>query len=55
MSRSLPSQVLEQIHSARNRLASSKVVVGLDGFVDTILHVVAQRESQPNTRGWRGW
>ncbi|HEX8311932.1 MAG TPA: PfkB family carbohydrate kinase [Chthoniobacteraceae bacterium] len=45
MSRSLPSQVLEQLHSAGKQLTGSKVVVGLDGFVDTILHVVAQRDS----------
>lgn len=45
MARKLSHQVLEQIQGARNRLVKSKVVVGLDGFVDTILHVVAQRES----------
>ncbi|MDB6173151.1 MAG: hypothetical protein JWL59_2462 [Chthoniobacteraceae bacterium] len=38
-------QVSEQLHDARDRLARSRVLVGFDGFVDTILHVVAQRES----------
>lgn len=42
---SLAFQVSERLQGARNRLSRSKVVVGLDGFVDTILHVVAQRES----------
>ncbi len=37
-----------QLSSAPARLAQSKVLVGLDGFVDTILHVVAQRESATN-------
>ena len=45
MPRKLSQLVLEQISSARNRLAKAKVLVGLDGFVDTIIHVVAQRES----------
>ncbi len=43
--RRLPSRVLEQIKGSRSRLARSKVLVGLDGFVDTILHVVDKRES----------
>ncbi len=42
---SLASQVADQLKGARNRLTSSRVLVGLDGFVDTILHVVAQRDS----------
>jgi hypothetical protein len=42
---SLPHQVLEQIQGARNRLTKTKVLVGLDGFVDTILHVVNKRAS----------
>lgn len=42
---SLPLQVLEQVQGARNRLAKSRTLVGLDGFVDTILHVVNKRES----------
>jgi hypothetical protein len=42
---SLPQQVIEQISGARNLLTKSKVLVGLDGFVDTILHVVNKRES----------
>jgi sugar/nucleoside kinase (ribokinase family) len=41
----LPSQVLDQLAGARDRLAQAKVLVGLDGFVDTILHVVKTRES----------
>jgi pfkB family carbohydrate kinase len=45
MAQKLPLRVLEQIHGTRNRLAKSKVLVGLDGFVDTILHVVDKRES----------
>jgi len=43
--RRLPLRVHEQIQGARNRLARTKVLVGLDGFVDTILHVVKTRES----------
>jgi hypothetical protein len=43
--RRLPVQVLEQIQGARNRLVRAKVLVGFDGFVDTILHVVKTRES----------
>lgn len=43
--RRLPLRVYEQIQGARNRLTRAKVVVGLDGFVDTILHVVKTRES----------
>jgi len=45
MSSSLPVSVVEQLASAHTHLAKSHVLVGLDGFVDTILHVVAQRES----------
>jgi len=45
MPRKLSQLVLEQVSTARNRLAKAKVLVGLDGFVDTIIHVVAQRES----------
>ena len=45
MSRKLPQVVLDQISGARNKLAKAKVLVGLDGFVDTIIHVVAQRTS----------
>ncbi len=41
----LPRAVLEQLQGARARLAGAKVLVGLDGFVDTILHVVKTRES----------
>jgi len=45
ISRRLPRQVLEQLEDARSRLARSKILVGFDGFVDTILHVVQKRES----------
>ena len=45
MPRKLPQVVLDQLSGARNKLAKAKVLVGLDGFVDTILHVVAQRTS----------
>ena len=45
MKRNLPQIVLEQLQGARNRLVKSKVLVGLDGFVDTILHVVDKRAS----------
>jgi sugar/nucleoside kinase (ribokinase family) len=36
---------LEQLAGAHNRLEKSKVLVGFDGFLDTILHVVDKRES----------
>jgi sugar/nucleoside kinase (ribokinase family) len=45
MPRKLPQVVLDQLSGARNKLSKAKVLVGLDGFVDTILHVVAQRIS----------
>ncbi|MEP6670644.1 MAG: PfkB family carbohydrate kinase [Chthoniobacter sp.] len=45
MSKPLPQIVHDQIRNARSRLARTKVLVGFDGFVDTILHVVARRES----------
>ena len=45
MPRKLSQLVLDQVSTARNRLAKAKVLVGLDGFVDTIIHVVSQRES----------
>ncbi len=38
-------QLSDQIQGARTKLVRAKVVVGLDGFVDTILHVVKTRES----------
>lgn len=41
----LPLAVAEDLKSAATRLAGTRVLVGLDGFVDTILHVVAQRDS----------
>ena len=43
--RSLPRQVSDQLSSASAKLRRAKVLVGLDGFVDTILHVVRTRES----------
>ena len=45
MSRKLPQAVLDQLSGARNKLAKAKALVGLDGFIDTIIHVVSQRES----------
>ena len=45
MTRSLPQQLLAELTGARNRLSKSNVLVGFDGFVDTILHVVDKRES----------
>src|SRR4051812_16793133 len=42
---SLPLRVDAQLQNAQNSLATTKVLVGLDGFVDTILHVVKTRES----------
>jgi sugar/nucleoside kinase (ribokinase family) len=41
----LPLLAAEKLQGARNVLVRSKVLVGLDGFVDTILHVVDKRES----------
>src|SRR5437588_3179567 len=43
----LPQLVLNQLKgtAAQKALSQSKALVGLDGFVDTILHVVAKRES----------
>jgi hypothetical protein len=45
MSSILARNVSAALHFAPSRLAEMKVLVGLDGFVDTILHVVAQRDS----------
>ena len=45
MARKLPQLAIDQLSGARNRLAKTKVLVGFDGFVDTIIHVVAKRES----------
>jgi sugar/nucleoside kinase (ribokinase family) len=42
---SLPKQVAAHLKAAPAALASAPALVGLDGFVDTILHVVKQRES----------
>ncbi len=41
----LASQVSAQLNGAKTRLEKAKALVGFDGFVDTILHVVAQRDS----------
>ena len=43
--KSLPQQVLQSLQGASGTLLESKALVGLDGFVDTILHVVDKRES----------
>ena len=40
-----PLIVLEALKGADRALASARVLVGLDGFVDTILHVVKTRQS----------
>lgn len=45
MSPSLPHSTAAHLSAAAARLTKAKVLVGFDGFVDTILHVVAQRES----------
>ncbi len=42
---SLPQSVAAQLSTADAKLRRAKVLVGLDGFVDTILHVVKTRES----------
>ena len=41
----LPAITAQQLSAASKKLAALPAVVGLDGFVDTILHVVKQRES----------
>ena len=52
MQPSLPQTVLKLLSGADARLAKANVLVGLDGFVDTILHVVDKRESATKfTRG----
>ncbi len=45
MSQKLPLLAAERLQGARPKLTRSKILVGFDGFVDTILHVVAKRES----------
>lgn len=45
MKNALPAQVISQIRKSGAALESTKVLVGFDGFVDTILHVVDKRES----------
>lgn len=45
MSERLPQLALQQLQNAPERLAKMRALVGFDGFVDTILHVVDQRES----------
>lgn len=41
----LPLQIREQLQAAGPRLAGARALVGFDGFVDSILHVVKVRES----------
>lgn len=41
----LPVRVLSMLRGAQARLNAAPVLVGLDGFVDTILHVVKTRQS----------
>ncbi len=45
MPSTLPQQVIEQLKGAEAKLGHARALVGLDGFVDTILHVVDKRES----------
>ncbi|MGA3172628.1 MAG: PfkB family carbohydrate kinase [Chthoniobacteraceae bacterium] len=45
MAKSFPSQIAGQLAGAHSRLARMNVLVGFDGFLDTILHVVDKRES----------
>jgi hypothetical protein len=45
MSNSLPLQVAASLEAAVSKLENTKVLVGFDGFVDNILHVVKTRES----------
>lgn len=45
MKSALPAVVLEQLKGAQSHLEKMRVLAGLDGFVDTILHVVKIRES----------
>jgi sugar/nucleoside kinase (ribokinase family) len=44
-SRPLPLQVIASLKAAAAQLDDTKVLVGFDGFVDNILHVVKTRES----------
>lgn len=44
-SRPLPLQVVESLKNSAAQLKDTKVLVGFDGFVDNILHVVKTRES----------
>jgi len=45
MARSLSKNIPPEIAAASRELPRQRVLVGLDGFVDTILHVVDKRES----------
>ncbi len=45
MTPKLARLVADQLTGASKRLSKTQVVVGLDGFVDTILHVVDKRQS----------
>src|SRR5690606_29255499 len=42
---SLPHRVATEFQKAHRNLHNNKALVGFDGFVDTILHVVEKRES----------
>jgi len=42
---SLPKRTAEHLQAAEASLAGANALVGFDGFVDTILHVVKQRDS----------
>ena len=42
---SLATAAADLLSSRADSLPKSRCLVGLDGFVDTILHVVATRES----------
>lgn len=45
MKSTLPSQASQHLRNSAARLENSKALVGFDGFVDTIIHIVQQRES----------
>ncbi len=42
---SLPSRAVAELRKAETRVSRTPALIGFDGFVDTILHVVAKRES----------
>ena len=45
MSESLSISTAQLLQAASQQVSASKVLVGFDGFVDTILHVVDRRTS----------